>query len=36
MVSGSFNGFVTKLRTKLDVRFHGKHKLVTAYHYNDA
>ena len=36
MVSGSFNGFVTKLRTKLEVRFHGKHKLVTAYHYNDA
>lgn len=36
MVSGSFNGFVTKLRTKLDTCFHGKHKLVTAYHYNDA
>ena len=35
-VSGSFNGLIAKLREKLDARFPNDHKLITAYHYNDA
>lgn len=35
-VDGSFNGLVSKLRDELDARFPNDHKLITAYHYNDA
>lgn len=35
-VDGSFNGLVSKLRDEFDARFPNDHKLITAYHYNDA
>ena len=35
-VDGSFSGLIIKLRDELDARFPNEHKLITAYHYNDA
>ena len=35
-IDGSFSGLVIKLREELDSRFPNDHKLITAYHYNDA
>lgn len=35
-VPGSFNGLIAHLRDSLDAHFPNDHKLITAYHYNDA
>lgn len=35
-IDGSFSGLIIKLRDELDARFPNEHKLITAYHYNDA